>query len=253
MRSLAQRAAWHFPKLRFLLIHRVFAAVPEKKEILAWQDSLSIVSENNLQNISVVCITKRQWLGRRVLKLIKGFETKILDGSNAKSFSELCNLAILRSQSELVVITSDKCFPKTRTIYEMQRLLSGGYGLVCAYRFGCFGISKSALSKVGFMDENFSGGGYEDTDFLLRFWEADIAVIETESIPYFPLPSLWKIASPSDRFNLKWTLVKGGYPKRLLSEDSRHEQIISTEIELLPFRNSRLCDESISTGIKFFD
>ena len=69
MRSLAQRAAWHFPKLRFLLIHRVFAAVPEKKEILAWQESLNIFSENTLQNISVVCITKRQWLGKRVLKL----------------------------------------------------------------------------------------------------------------------------------------------------------------------------------------
>jgi predicted glycosyltransferase involved in capsule biosynthesis len=228
------------------------AKQPASSELEIWKNACFSKPLCDQSNVTVFCITKRAWLGKRILNAIKGFEKHVIDGNGAKSFSELCNRALNASETDFIVITSDKCFPTTRTIEEIQTLLQMGYGLVCAYRFGCFGISKQALNEVGFMDENYLGGGYEDTDMLLRFWESNIAVLETESIPYFPLPSLWKISSSVDLFDGKWKITRGLQPERLREEEaSRGDFMEIRELTLLPFNKSRLCRESLMTGIDF--
>jgi GT2 family glycosyltransferase len=204
-------------------------------------------------NVTVVCITKRPWLGKRVLKPLKDFKLKLIDGNQANSFAELCNSALLSCDTDLIVICSDKCFPDAKTIMEIRGMLMAGYGLVCAYRFGCFGISTNAINRIGLFDERFVGGGYEDTDYLFRFHEQDVAVFETESIPYFPLPSLWKIAKSRDWFDKKWHIRSGQAPKRIAAEATPRPNFEeNTKITLLPFSESRLCSESIQSGIKFF-
>jgi hypothetical protein len=230
------------------------ALQPDESEIEVWHDAVRKTQGHSDIKLTVVCITKRQWLGKRVLRGIDGVQKYILKGDNSESFAQLCNNAIRSTDTDFVVITSDKCFPSSQTINDMQRLLSHGFGLVCAYRFGCFGVSKVALQKIGLFDERFRGGGFEDADFLIRFWESNVAVLETESIPYFPLPSLWKIASPSQWFNKKWKVEPGEAPIRLTREELTNDfLIVKQEIKLLPFSHSRLCKASIDTGIKFFD
>lgn len=233
-------------------MRRSFALPPRPSEVHVWETAVSSL-DLEASNITVVCITKRPWLGKRVLRPLKEFKLKLIDGNEATSFAALCNSALLSCDTDLIVICSDKCFPNAKTIKEMRGMLMNGYGLVCAYRFGCFGISKNALNRIGLFDERFTGGGYEDTDYLFRFHEEDVAVFETESIPYFPLPSLWKIAQSRDWFDKKWLIRSGQPPKRIAVEVTQLPDFEEkTKIALLPFSESRLCSESIKSGIKFF-
>jgi hypothetical protein len=144
----------------------------------------------------------------------------IVDGRGFTSFSALCN-SILKSSPETThIFIGDKCFPRVHDLAQIQTKLSQGYGLVGAYRFGCFAIHPWTLGVVGFFDEMFLGGGHEDSDFVYRCLENDIAVFTAEAIRYFPLPSSWKSFEARKRFDSKWDHAKPGARTRLLPDDT---------------------------------
>jgi hypothetical protein len=71
------------------------------------------------------------------------------------------------------------------------------------YRFGCFGVHPKFLSSVGFFDENFTGGGFEDGDLVLRSIESGVSIRLYEAIKYFPLPSSWNSEFAKTYFHTK--------------------------------------------------
>lgn len=95
-------------------------------------------------------------------------KTRVLISKNFPSFSKLVNAAIVGSKYELVIFCSHRVRPIPADVYRMLNLLSYGYGLVGLYRFGFFGLKKELMRRVGFFDERFLSGEYEDNDFVIR-------------------------------------------------------------------------------------
>ena len=116
-----------------------------------------------------------------------------LNGSNYPSFSKLVNDSILLSKTEIVIICSDRCKPSIDHINKVLKLLNEGYGFVGLHRFAFFGLTKHLVKKIGFFDENYVGGNFEDCDYMRKIREADIAYYENEEIPYRTGNSRWPL------------------------------------------------------------
>lgn len=168
-------------------------------------------------DVDVVVISNRPLMAKKAAKSLKICRTSFLDGSDFESFSELANAAVQSVDSRFVVVLGDKCYPTDSDIFAAVRLLERGFGLVSLFRFGCFVVDKAVFTYLGGFDEKFFGGQYEDQDFLLRLWEADIACWETEGIPYFALPSSWDSSYTRGYFEKKWKV--GNPPIRSLARD----------------------------------
>ena len=126
-----------------------------------------------------------------------------LDGTGFPSFSRLVNHSILLTRTEVVIFCSDRCKPTREEICKTMDLINKGYGFVGLWRFAFFGFKKQLIQRVGFFDENFVGGGLEDSDFMRRLKEADIAYYEEDGVEYRADASRWETTS-SAYYNSKW-------------------------------------------------
>ena len=127
------------------------------------------------------------------------------DEHNSKCFSHMVNTLIVGCPTEYMVFLSDKARPKEGQIQTMKELMSSGkYGLVALHRFGAFCIDKDLIRRIGFFDEKYICGGFEDVDFVIRMREADIGIYESEEIELLCLPSSFNYDLPYIHFKEKW-------------------------------------------------
>jgi hypothetical protein len=112
-------------------------------------------------------------------------------GNNVKSFSELVNNCIKECTTEIFIFCSHRVSPTDNDIDRLISLLNAGYGYVGLYRFACFGIHMDIINKIGYLDENFLKGGFEDDDYKIRLQYRNIAFYEDHSLIYRASPSLW--------------------------------------------------------------
>lgn len=171
-----------------------------------------------------------------------------LDGSNYPSFSKLVNDSILLSKTEIVIICSDRCKPSTDHINKVLNLLDEGYGFVGLHRFAFFGLTKNLVKKIGFFDENYIGGNFEDCDYIRRIREADIAYYEKEEVPYRFGASRWPLNVSFQKnkkyFESKW-YEDDKFIKRLKPDPALDYEIgETTERFFLPWENSSLLPPS---------
>lgn len=224
--------AGRVPPARKVFMHRWFAMPPLPEEVAAFHYECPDVSEfiKSVSDgkVTINIISNRPWLAKRVRKGLSDVPVNIVDGRGFPSFSALCNSVLKASPGTTHIIIGDKCFPRVHDLAQINLRLSQGYGLVGAYRFGCFAIHPCTLSVVGFFDELFLGGGHEDSDFVYRCLEKDIAVFTAEAIRYFPLPSSWKSLEARKRFDTKWDHATPGIRTRLLPDDTSANPLRST-------------------------
>ena len=176
-----------------------------------------------------------------------GIDSKLVikkDGTGYPSFSKLINDSILATDTEVVIICSDRCKPTHEQVERTLNLLDEGFGFVGLWRFAFFGFRKQLIQRVGFLDENYVGGGYEDTGFVLRLKEADIAYYEKEEIDYRASGSRWAIRENHGYHNKKW-FVDEHCVKRLSSE-SMHNYDLGEwpDVTFLNWNHSLLLDRS---------
>lgn len=157
-----------------------------------------------VRDFEVVVPSKRPHLARLACSNIRGLEPRVVDGEGAVSFSWLVNQCVLSSPCEYVIIVADKVVPTMMEVYGLRAMLGLGWAVVAPYRFGFFGMSKEVMRRIGPMDEAFSGGGFEDNDFVLRLREADLAYYESEESAYTAMPTLWDTSGGPGHFLAKW-------------------------------------------------
>ncbi len=121
------------------------------------------------------------------------------------SLSHLWNQLIRRARYSDLFILNDKARPSRRKIQKALRLSRAGIGFVGLYRFGCFYLSKYLIYKVGWFEERFADGGYEDDDFMRKVAEANIALYENEEVSYLQKPSLYRHQKSKIFFEKKWS------------------------------------------------
>ena len=100
------------------------------------------------------------------------------------TYSELINDSMNSSPTEFVVLINDRTHPKPHEVKKIIDCLENGFAAATQYSVGFMGFSKELLRTIGFWDERFYGGGWEDDDFVLRLKLADLAYYESSEAEY---------------------------------------------------------------------
>lgn len=100
------------------------------------------------------------------------------------SYSELINESVVTSPTEFVILINDRCHPQPHEAKHIIELLENGYAAATKYSVGFLGLSKELFRKIGFWDERYYGGGFEDDDFVLRLRLNNLAYYESEESNY---------------------------------------------------------------------
>jgi predicted O-methyltransferase YrrM len=164
--------------------------------------------------------SRRSDLVKELQELVPDAIHVYFDEHNSNCFSHIVNTLLVRCPTEYMIFLSDKARPEMNQIDKMKDLaLSGKYGCVALYRFGAFCIDKDLIRKIGFFDEGYIRGGFEDDDFVIRMREADIAIYESEELPILQLPSSFNYDKPYIHFKEKWAFQ----PKSIIRLQSEIE------------------------------
>jgi len=196
---------------------------------------------------SIIIGVKNPDLAEPVLDSLGKLKAKILIGAGYPSFAKLVNDAILMADEEIVIFCGHKVRPKPEEVRRIIDLLNIGYGLVGLYRFGFFGFKKELIRRIGWFDERYIGGGFEDDDMIIRMMEANIAYYEEDTAEYHSSVSSWNYDVSALHYYKKWnvdSLIKVVY--RMLPEESYSYDIgPNIGLEFLPSKHNML----ISWGV----
>ncbi len=198
-------------------------------------------------NCEIIIPSSRPQLREEAQLCVKDFNNRVFDGTSYPSFSKLANDCIVTSNYEKIIICNDKARPTNLNIEKILIMLDEGWGLVAPYRFGFFGFKKDLIRKIGFFDESYVGGGYEDNDFILRLKEADISYYENEEIDYIYLPTSWNYERSNmarHYYETKWKLDGDTYVRRLPEQNY--------EYDIGPFINTKFTqfDKSVLLPVR---
>jgi hypothetical protein len=185
-------------------------------------------------------------LAKPVQESLHPLPVNIFNGAGYPSFSKLCNDVIINNPTEIVIIASYKVRPTPKDIENMLNLINFGYGLVATYRFAFFGFKKELIRRIGFFDERFITGGYEDCDFMRRIIENNISIYENEEVIYYFNKSTWDNTISRIHFLKKWLEPEDYRIVRLL-DDEKYEYdigISNTNITFLDASHSIVGDGS---------
>lgn len=152
------------------------------------------------------------------------------------SYSELINDAVTTSPTEYVILINDRCHPQPHEVKHIVDLLETGYAAATKYSVGFLGVSKELFRKIGFWDERYYGGGFEDDEFVLKLRLHDLAYYESEEGTY---DMNWKSPlRPADgdrcikseiHFNNKWNKTDTEIRQVLIEEDYNHKYDLGEE------------------------
>ena len=179
--------------------------------------------------MDIIIITHDLELAYPVRDSLAPLESDILVCPNYPSFSKVVNEAICKATNEIVIICSYKARPTPSDVQRLLSLLDEGYGFVGLYRFGFFGFRKDLIHRIGFMDERFLGGGYEDNDFMQRVIEADIAYYDAENIQFIQRPSSWTQRPPNWSCQSGDSYTKLFFEKKWVLTDTTIQRCIDEE------------------------
>ena len=164
---------------------------------------------------------------------------EVVIGETMNSFSELVNTCAKMCTTDIFIFCSHKVRPTDADIDKIVTLLKSGYGYVGLYCFGCFGVHKDIFDKIGYFDEDFLRGRYEDDDFKLRLQLHNIAFYEDHSVLYYCCESTWaNEESTLISYNIFLTKYSIDYTNKViyvLNKDNKKQIDVSN---YLPFDQS---------------
>lgn len=101
-----------------------------------------------------------------------------------ESYSELINHSVGTSPTEWVILINDRTYPTIDEVEKMISLLENGYACVLLYNVGFMGFSKELIRNIGWWDQRFTYGGWEDRDWVWRIKKANLALYESQEGTY---------------------------------------------------------------------
>ena len=191
-------------------------------------------------NPTVIIPSHRPELAREAGRSMAPVEPMYQFNKGYPSFSKLINDCILACPTEIVIICNDKARPIPFHEYFTAALVRQGYGFVGLHNFRHFGFHKDLIRRIGFFDERYEGGEYEDFDFLRRIKEANIAVYLSREIPCMELACSWNNQKSYIFNHQKWKEY-GTHTVRILPDEPLKYDIGSSQGTVWkPYRESVL-------------
>ena len=199
-----------------------------------------------MSDYSIYLITHKHEHLPRIQKAIAPEKVELFDGTGYDSFSKIINKCTVSAQTETVIMMSYKVTPNAEHVKKTLELLDQGYAFAALYRFGFFGFRKELFRRIGFMDERYIRGGFEDNDLYIRLKEANLAGYIVTEMPFSSEPSTWGDYTPGFmHFKKKWGVTHPGPSEvsRLLPEEKYKYDLGSSK----PF-DFMTWDNSVITG-----
>lgn len=116
------------------------------------------------------------------LDYINDSRITLVYNTTKQSLTKSWNQGIKLSKTNNVIICSHKARPSSNDFIKNNDLLNQGFGLVALNGFHFFSFNKYLLTKIGFFDEGFKSGYYEDNDCLNKLVVNDISYYLTEEM-----------------------------------------------------------------------
>tara|TARA_A100001391_G_scaffold123951_1_gene84487 strand:- start:5842 stop:6579 length:738 start_codon:yes stop_codon:yes gene_type:complete len=101
-----------------------------------------------------------------------------------ESYSELINHSVSTTDDEWIILINDRTHPTVDEVEKMLNLLENGYACVLLYNVGFMGFSKQLIRHIGWWDQRFTNGGWEDRDWVWRIKKANLALYESQESTY---------------------------------------------------------------------
>ena len=144
------------------------------------------------------------------------------------SYSQLVNESIATSPTERILLVSDRVIPTPEEGKRAIEILNQGYAMAGMWGVAYAAVTKELFRKVGWWDERFLGGGYEDDDYTLRMKLANVACYESIESNY---DFSWRpprkdghaaCAASEPHFNKKWHQMQDYIARVVPEEDYPH-------------------------------
>ena len=100
------------------------------------------------------------------------------------SYSQLINHSIATSPSEWIILVNDRTTCTREHNLKIINLLEQGFASVFLYNVGYMAFSKELIRNIGWWDERFLLGGWEDRDWVFRLAQANLALYESQEANY---------------------------------------------------------------------
>jgi hypothetical protein len=101
-----------------------------------------------------------------------------------ESYSELINHSVVTSNTEWIILINDRAYPTVDEVEKMIKLLENGYACVFLYNVGFMGFSKELIRQIGWWDQRYINGGWEDVDWVIRIKKFNFALYESQESSY---------------------------------------------------------------------
>lgn len=125
------------------------------------------------------------------------------------SYSRLINHSVATSPTEFVILINDRTFPTADEAKKMINQLENGFACSFLYNVGFMGFSKQLIRKVGWWDERYLNGGWEDREWVVKLKKHNLALYESQESNYdyswkSPLQHADACAMSGPHWNRKW-------------------------------------------------
>lgn len=157
-----------------------------------------------MNNFTVIIPSHRPELAKMAAFAMAPIVPMIHANKGYPSFSKLINDSIMMCPTETVIICNDKARPTADQEAKTVELLGQGFGFVGLHNFRHFGFTKDLIRRVGFFDERYEGGEYEDFDFLRRIQEKNIAVYMSKEVKCVEMGCSWNSQKAYEFNHKKW-------------------------------------------------
>ena len=161
--------------------------MPVRNRILFANDALQLMLKHSNYPIIVIDDASDNPDG----EYLKDKRIKVICNKEKKGLTYLWNQLIRESETEYLIICSDKARVKKGDFETIEQKLMEGFGVVATNLFHIFAFSKYLTTKIGFMDEGFTNCNYEDCDLQRRLFINDIALYFTQETKTVDFASGW--------------------------------------------------------------
>jgi hypothetical protein len=123
-----------------------------------------------------------------------------------QSLVKIWNQCTVKCPTEYIILSSWRERPEPKHFKLIEEKLSEGYAMVALQSLHFFAFSKHLTTVLGFFDEGFTKGQYEDTDYFNRFYMKDLGIYVSNEVQEVPHHSMWLADSHVNKqyFDSKW-------------------------------------------------
>jgi len=143
------------------------------------------------------------------------------------SYSQLINHAIATSPTQFFILINDRTHPKVFEVEKIINHLENGFACSLMYNVGFMGFSRELVRKIGWWDERFLNGGWEDRDWIFRLKQHNLAIYESQEATYdyswkSPLQVVDNCKLSNAHWYSKYTIASDTIVKNLKEERYEH-------------------------------